>query len=299
MVLDGKGPVAVEHYASRIATTGEYAGNVEIAIMARLTQHDIVVHSTDQGCKRTIRVDDSGRSKQRYPSYYIAHYVEAQHFQSIHSPAWSACQYRLQISPRSFGEEGNSFKGISFTSTGRFTEDRISGGRVCGQESFKKIVELQGGTFTNLITSTTQVMIAGEEPSLPSLTEAKKRGIVTVSFALLRVRIRWEITSNVFIQMGKYMGETVDASISGESGLVPSGDTQLGAQPGRGETDQMEVEGDNGGAAAHTTDHAITPARSIKSALKPKTTPMISIDQAALNRIRNVDEITPRSEERL
>ena len=90
------------------------------------------------------------------------------------------------------------------------------------------------------------------------------------------------------------MGETVDVSISGESGLVPSGDTQLGAQPGRGVTDQMEVEGDDGGAAAQTTDHATTPARSIKLALKPKTTPKISIDQAALNRIRNVDEITPQ-----
>ena len=97
MVLDDERPMSVEDYASRISLTGEYAGNVEIAIMARLTQHDIVVHSTDQGVTRTIRVDDSGRSQQRFPTYNIAHHFEEQHYQSVHSPAWTTCQSRLQI----------------------------------------------------------------------------------------------------------------------------------------------------------------------------------------------------------
>ncbi len=101
----------------------------------------------------------------------------------------------------------------SFTSKGRFTENRISGGGVCGQDGFKKVVELQSGTFTNSITLFTQVMIVGEDPSLLALAEAKKRGIVTVAYALLTVCIRWEITSNVFIQMGEYMGERVDVAI--------------------------------------------------------------------------------------
>jgi hypothetical protein len=227
MVLDCEGPVAVEDYASRVATTGKYAGHVEIAIMAKLTQHDIVVHSTDHGCTRTVRVDNSGRSKQHFPTYSIAHLVADQHFQSVRSPAWTACQARLQISPRTFSEEGSLLKGISFTSTGRFTENRISGGGACGQVGFKNVVILQSGTFTNSITPFTQVMIVGEDPSPLALAEAKKRGIVTVSYALLRVCIRWEITSNVFVQMGKYMGERVDVAIRGESGLVPSSITQV------------------------------------------------------------------------
>ena len=107
MALDGEEPVSVEDYASRVALTGKYAGNVEIAIMARLTQHNIFVHSTDQGWTRTIRVDDSGHSKQRFPTYYIAHHADNQHYQSVHSPAWTICQSRLQINPRTFSEEGN------------------------------------------------------------------------------------------------------------------------------------------------------------------------------------------------
>jgi hypothetical protein len=184
-------------------------------------------------------------------------------------------------------------KGISFTSTGRFTENRICGGGVCGQGGFKKVVELQSGTFTNSITPFTQVMIVGEDPSLLALAEANKRRIVTVAYALLRVCIRWEITSIVFVQMGKYMGERVDIAIRGESGLVPSSNTQVVSQPGGGGTDQMEVEDGDGGAAAQTTDQASTPTPTIKSALKPNTTPKISIDQAALNRIRNMEEVTP------
>ncbi len=37
MVLDDEEPMSVEVYASRVALTGGYAGNFEIAIMARLT----------------------------------------------------------------------------------------------------------------------------------------------------------------------------------------------------------------------------------------------------------------------
>ena len=56
----------------------------------------------------------------------------------------------------------------------------------------------------------------------------------------------------------------------------------------------MEVEDGDRGAAAQTTDQASTPAPTITSALKPNTTPKISIDQAALNRIMNTDEVTPQ-----
>ena len=133
-------------------------------------------------------------------------------------------------------------KGISFTSTGRFTENRISGGCVCGQDGFKKVVELQSGTFTNSITSDTQVIIAAKEPSLLLLAEAKKLGIVTVSYALLKVRIWWEITWNVFMQMGKYMGEKADVAIDGEIGLGSSRYNKLVSQPGGGVVDLMKVE---------------------------------------------------------
>ena len=75
------------------------------------------------------------------------------------------------------------------------------------------------------------------------------------------------------------MGEKVDVSISGESGLGPSGDNQLVSQPGGGVVDQMEVGGEDEGPVAQTTDHALTLATPRKSALKTKTTPRISIDQ--------------------
>ena len=63
MVIDDEKPVSVEDYTSRVSTTGEYAGNVQIAIMARLTIHDIVIYSMDQGVTRTISVDDSSLSQ--------------------------------------------------------------------------------------------------------------------------------------------------------------------------------------------------------------------------------------------
>ena len=93
------------------------------------------------------------------------------------------------------------------------------------------------------------------------------------------------------MQMGKYMGEKAGVAIDGEIGLGSSRDNQLVAQPGGGVVGSMEVEDDYGGATTTAMTSALTPAIAKKSELKTTLT-MISINQAALNRIRKVDEIT-------
>jgi hypothetical protein len=201
-----------------VVTSGEYAGNVEIVVMAKLTQHNIIVYSPVKGSTRTIKVDnsDSGRTNQRYPSYNITH-VERQHYQGVHSPAWITRQSCLHINPNTFNDQGNSLKDVQLSSTGQYTGDCNSSGQVCGQDVFKKFVELQSGTFTNNINKNTQVLIVGDSPSLPVITHAKKLGILMVSYDLLTIHIWWEITGNVFLSMGECIGEGYHGDINGES----------------------------------------------------------------------------------
>ena len=183
--------------------------------MAKLTQHNIIVNSPVKGSTRTIKVDDSGRTNQRYPSYNIAH-VEGRHYQRVHSPVCITRQSCLCINPNTFNEQGNSLKDVQLSSTGRYTGGQNSGGQVCGQDIFKKLVELQSGTFTNNVKKKTQVLIVGDSPSLPVIAYAKMLGIAMVSYDLLTICIRWEITWNVFLSMGECMGEGYHGNIGGE-----------------------------------------------------------------------------------
>ena len=119
---------------------------------------------------------------------------------------------------------------------------------------FKNLVELQSGTFTKNINKNTQVLIVGDSPSLLVIAHAKKLGIAMVSYDLLTISIRWEITRNVFLSMGECMGEGYHGDFDGE-GRANSEDKQAMVQACVVDADRMEVEDVVGRAVSSTHYH--------------------------------------------
>ena len=215
IIDDNQGTVTVEQYAARVARPREYAGHVELQAMARLLNHSITVYDIDGDPNKTRKIEAYENDMSNFADEYyeLVYDSKSQHYLSVHSSNYKDRRDRLQVKIKGYEETGIGFNNMCVGFTGRHID---ADGSTCGRSDFINLVTLQGGKVLDRMSPKMVALIVGDNPHKKMVDYCKRNNIPIIDYALLCLRLDFNITMEVMLLLGRQFEESADSVYPGD-----------------------------------------------------------------------------------
>ena len=162
---------------------------------------------------------NSGVDVYESEAYEMEYDYKADHCRCVRRLNYRLRKEILHFDLKTFDGYALSLSGVYVTSTGRHID---SDGSTCRAIDFKKMVELQGGIYSKTINTKTTAVIVGSVPASAATSRmvnyAERRGIARIPYPLLCARVKWEISKEIMMMLGKCPGVEAMGSTSPSNG---------------------------------------------------------------------------------